>query len=150
MFSRTFEFEDYNGKKQQETWWFNLTKAELMEMELSAYGGLNEMTKRLVREKKPKEIVKMYKALILGAVGEKSPDGRRFLKNQEIRDDFEQSPAYSELFYEMVTDGEKADKFLRGAIPSELLKALEEQEALDAKQEPVVAVIKEGASESEE
>ena len=88
MFSRTFEFEDYNGKKQQETWWFNLTKAELMEMELSAYGGLNEMTKRLVREKKPKEIVKMYKALILGAVGEKSPDGRRFLKNQEIRDDF--------------------------------------------------------------
>lgn len=129
MFSRTFEYEDYNGAKQKETWWFNLTKAELMEMELGAYGGLDATMKRLIREKKPDEIVKTYKELILSAVGEKSPDGKRFVKNESIREDFYQSPAYSDLFYEMVTDGAKADAFLRGAIPADLLAALEQAEA---------------------
>lgn len=135
MFSRTFEYTDYNGAKQKETWYFNLDKAELLKMELSAYGGLTELMKRLIREKNPKEIVDTYENLILTAVGEKSPDGRRFLKSDVIREDFKQSPAYAELFYELVTDGEKADAFLRGAIPPELLAALEKAEAEEASAE---------------
>lgn len=129
MFSRTFEYTDYNGQLRKDTWWFNLTKAELMKMEMGAWGGLDALLKRLIREEKPEKIVDMFEKIILGAVGEKSPDGRRFIKSEEIRQDFYQTQAYSDLFYEMVTDPDKTMAFLKGCIPADLAAVIDERNA---------------------
>ena len=132
MFGRTFSYTDYNGNPRKDTWYFNLTKAELMKMELGAWGGLDALLKRLIREEKPEKIVDMFEKIILGAVGEKSPDGRRFIKNEQIRQDFYQTQAYSDLFFELVTDPEKLTAFLKGAIPEDLAKKIDEKDQAEA------------------
>lgn len=133
MFSRTFEYTGYDGQTHKDTWWFNLSEAELYKLELSNLGGMNGMMHKLLRESKPGEIVDLFERLILSAVGERSVDGRKFLKNEEIRQDFYQSKAYSDLFVELVKSGDKLAEFLRGAIPAEVAEALakaeEEKEA---------------------
>lgn len=143
MFSRTFEYTGYDGQPHKDTWWFNLSEAELYKLELSNLGGMNGMMNRLLRESKPGEIVEVFESLILSAVGERSVDGRKFIKNQEIRDDFYQSKAYSDLFVELVSSGEKLAEFLKGAIPAEvaaeLAKAEEEKKAEENK--PVVQAL---------
>lgn len=137
MFSRTFEYTGYDGQPHKDTWWFNLSEAELYKLELTNLGGMNGMMNRLLRESKPGEIVEVFESLILSAVGERSIDGRKFIKNQEIRDDFYQSKAYSDLFVELVSSGEKLAEFLKGAIPAEvaleLNKAEKEQKAAENK-----------------
>lgn len=128
MFSRTFEYTGYDGQTHKDTWWFNLSEAELYKLELSNLGGMNGMMNKLLRESKPGEIVDLFEKLILSAVGERSVDGRKFLKNEEIRQDFYQSKAYSDLFVELVKSGDKLAEFLRGAIPAEVAEALAKAE----------------------
>ena len=140
MFGRTFSYTDYNGNPRKDTWYFNLTKAELMKMELGAWGGLDALLKRLIREEKPEKIVDMFEKIILGAVGEKSPDGRRFIKNEQIRQDFYQTQAYSDLFFELVTDPEKLTAFLKGAIPEDLAKKIDEKDQAEAGAEAAESV----------
>lgn len=135
MFARTFEYTGYDGKKHKDTWWFNLSEAELYKLELSNLGGFNGMMNKLLRESKPGEIVEVFENLILSAVGERSVDGRKFIKNEEIRNDFYQSKAFSDLFVEMVKDGNKLAEFLRGAIPEEVAAALAKAEAEKADEE---------------
>ena len=136
MLKRTFNYEDYNGKQREETWYFSLDKAELMKMELGTWGGLDQTMKRLMREEAPDKIVDMFDNIILSAVGEKSPDGRKFIKNEEIRTDFKQTPAYSELFFELVTDPAKANAFIKACLPSDVAMAItkkeEEEKAAEA------------------
>lgn len=134
MFSRTFEYEGYDGKPHKDTWWFNLSEAELYKLELGNIGGVNGMMNRLLRENKPGDVVDMFEKIILSAVGERSVDGRKFVKNEEIRQDFYQSRAYSDLFMELVSSGENLTKFLKGAIPEELAAKLDAAEA-EEKQE---------------
>lgn len=135
MFGRTFTYKDYNGNTRKDTWYFNLTKAELMKMELGAWGGLDALLKRLIREEQPEKIVDMFEKIILGAVGEKSPDGRRFIKNEQIQQDFYQTQAYSDLFFELVTDPEKLTAFLKGAIPEDLAQKIDEKDQAEAEAE---------------
>ena len=102
MLKKTMTYEDYNGVPRTEDFYFNLTPAEVTEMELSVDGGLVEMI--------------VFKDIILRAYGEKSPDGKRFVKNQEIRDAFAQTNAYSDLFMELATDAKAAAAFVNGVI----------------------------------
>lgn len=143
MFSRTFEYTGYDGQPHKDTWWFNLSEAELYKLELSNLGGMNGMMNRLLRESKPGEIVDVFENLILSAVGERSVDGRKFIKNQEIRDDFYQSKAYSDLFVELVSSGEKLAAFLKGAIPAEVAEAINkaEKEQNAEKEKPSLTVV---------
>lgn len=142
MFSRTFEYTGYDGQPHKDTWWFNLSEAELYKLELSNLGGMNGMMNRLLRESKPGEIVEVFESLILSAVGERSVDGRKFIKNQEIRDDFYQSKAYSDLFVELVSSGEKLAEFLKGAIPAEVAAELAKAEEADkAENKPVIQAL---------
>ena len=138
MFSRTFEYTGYDGQPHKDTWYFNLTEAELYEMELGSVGGLEGTMQRLLREEKPKEIVDMCKGLILGSVGERSADGRKFVKNEEIRMDFYQSKAYAMLFTELVSSGEKMSAFIYGCIPEELAAKLKDKKEED---QPKLAVV---------
>ena len=132
MIRRTFTYTDYNGVNRTEDFYFNLTQAERTEMELSAYGGLAAMMMRLLDEKNTEEIVRIFKKIILSSVGQKSMDGRRFIKNDQIRDDFYQTEAYSQLFCELVKNEDDAiGKFIKGiaGITDEEAKAATEQAA---------------------
>lgn len=130
MLKKTITFTDYNGVVREEDFYFNLTQAEIAEWELSLDGGLMEHINRISKAQDGPEIVQLFKDVILKTYGEKSPDGRRFIKNQELRDNFSQTEAYSILFMELSTDetGEKAAAFINGVLPAELLAMMDEAE----------------------
>lgn len=117
MLKKTITYTDYNGVERTEDFYFNLTKAELMEMEMSKAGGLSEMIQKIVDTRDVPAIVSIFKDLVLKAYGEKSPDGKRFIKNDELREAFAQTEAYSELFMELATDADAASAFMNGIIP---------------------------------
>ena len=118
MLKKTMTFTDYNGVERTENFWFNLSKAEIMEMELGTEGGLAEMIQKIVAAKDAPSIVKIFKDLILKSYGEKSADGKKFVKSQELSEAFSQTEAYSDLFMELATDSDKASEFVNGIIPN--------------------------------
>ena len=118
MLKKTVTYTDYNGSERTEDFYFNLTKAEIMEMELSTSGGLAEMIQRIVKAQDAPAIIKIFKELVLKAYGEKSPDGKRFIKSEEISTAFSQTEAYSQIFMELATDADAAAAFVNGIIPN--------------------------------
>lgn len=119
MLKKTITYTDYNGTERTEDFYFNLTKAEIMEMEMGTSGGMAEMIEKIVAAKDAPAIIKIFKDLVLKAYGEKSPDGKRFIKSDEISAAFAQTEAYSELFMELATDAEAAAAFVNGITPKE-------------------------------
>ncbi len=119
MLKRTITYPDYNGGTRTEDFYFNLTQAEITEMELSVDGGLVEMINRIVAAQDGRQIIATFKDIILRAYGEKSPDGKRFVKSQELRDAFSQTEAYSKLFMELATDADAAAAFVNGIVPAQ-------------------------------
>lgn len=117
MLKKTITYTDYDGNSRTEDFYFNLNKAEIAEMEASEIGGLSNLLKKIVAERNNKKIIELFKELILRAYGEKSPDGKRFVKNQELRDAFCQTEAYSELFMELAGNAEAAAAFVNGITP---------------------------------
>ena len=120
MLKKTINYTDYNGAQRTEDFYFNLTKAEIMEMELSTTGGLAGMIERVVASQDAPAIIKIFKELVLKAYGEKSPDGKRFMKSEELSTAFSQTEAYSILFMELATDSDEAAKFVNGIIPADV------------------------------
>lgn len=123
MLKKTITYTDYNGTTRKEDFYFNLTQAEVTELEVSVEGGLVEMINRIVAAQNGKVIIETFKDIILRAYGEKSPDGRRFIKNQEVRDAFAQTEAYSNLFMELATESKAASEFVNGIVPPNTKKA---------------------------
>lgn len=119
MIKKTITYVDYNDVERTEDFYFNLSKAELMEIEMSTSGGLVEMINRIVSAQDAPAIIKVFKELILKAYGVKSLDGKRFEKSDKLRTEFEQTEAYSQLFMELSTDADAASKFVNGIMPSE-------------------------------
>lgn len=117
MLKKTITYTDYNGITRTEDFYFNLTKAEIMEMQLSTNGGLDVMIKKIIDSQDAPSIIKIFKELILKAYGEKSDDGKRFVKSKEISEGFAQTEAYSQLFMELATDTDAASKFVNGIVP---------------------------------
>ena len=118
MLKKTITYTDYNGTERTEDFYFNLSKAEVMEMEMSISGGLTEMINRIVAAQDAPAIINIFKKLVLKAYGEKSPDGKRFIKSDEISTAFSQTEAYSQLFMELATDSDEAAKFVNGIVPA--------------------------------
>jgi hypothetical protein len=118
MLKKTIKYVDFDGNERTEDFHFNLTKAEVTEMELSTQGGLVKMLEKIVAEQDSKRIIEIFKDLILKSYGEKSPDGKRFIKNQELRDAFSQTEAYSELFMTLATNAEESAAFINGIVPT--------------------------------
>lgn len=131
MIPKTITYTDYNGVERTETFYFNLSKAELMEMNLTTTGGMDQLLRRIIAEKDTVKIAQIFKEIILKSYGEKSPDGRRFIKNDEIREAFEQTEAYSILYMELISDPDMASKFIIGLLPSDIAKQVEEQQNSD-------------------
>lgn len=122
MLKKTITYTDYNGTERTEDFYFNLTKAELMELEMSTTGGLAEMIQKIVSAQDAPAIIKIFKDLVLKAYGEKSPNGKHFMKKdangRPLSDYFEQSEAYSILFMELATNADAAVDFVNGIVPN--------------------------------
>lgn len=118
MLKKSITYTDYDGNERTENFWFNLSKAECMEMELSTSGGMQQLIEKIISEKDQAQLVKMFKEIILKAYGEKSPDGKHFFKSPEISAGFASTEAYSELFMELATNSEAASEFMNAVLPT--------------------------------
>lgn len=117
MLKKTIKYTDYNDVEREEDFYFNFNQAEIAEMEMSTTGGLSEMIQKIVKEQDQPAIIKIFKDLVLKAYGEKSSDGKRFIKSDELSEAFSQTEAYSILFMELATDADAAVKFVNGITP---------------------------------
>ena len=122
MLKKTVTYVDYNGVERTEDFYFNLSKAEVAEMELSVQGGFSKMLEEIIASKDNVQIVNLFKQMVLKSYGEKSPDGRRFIKSEEIAQAFAQTEAYSEIFMELALNEDKAAEFVNGILPVNLDK----------------------------
>ena len=120
MLKKTITYTDFDGNVRTEDFYFNLTKAEVTEMQMGTDGGLAKMLEKIVATQDAKRIVELFKDLVLRSYGEKSPDGKRFIKNKELSDGFAQTEAYSELFMELATTADMASAFVNGIIPQQM------------------------------
>ena len=141
MLKKTITYTDYNGIERTEDFYFNLNKAEVMEMEMSKKGGLAESIQRIVAAQDTPAIIAVFKKLVLDAYGERSEDGREFLKEDKngyrLSNKFKQTEAYSILFMELATDDKAAAAFINGIVPADMAKAAEEaQKAQNAALHP--------------
>jgi len=116
MVIKTIKYTDYNGVERTEEFLFNLSKAEVAEMELSVEGRFSAYLEKIIKSKDTASIIKVFKELLLKSYGEKSPDGKYFKKSKELSEAFSQTEAYAELFMELSTDAGAASKFVNGLI----------------------------------
>lgn len=117
MLKKTITYTDYDGNERTEDFYFNLTKAEILEMELGISGGLENFLQRIINAKDVPELASMFKKIVLKAYGVKSDDGKRFIKSQQLIDEFTQTEAYSDLYTELCTDAEAASAFMNAIVP---------------------------------
>lgn len=124
MLKRAIKYEDYNGDPAEDVHYFNISKPELIEMEVEEAGGLSVMIEACIEAKDHKTLIKLFKKIVLEAYGVKSEDGKRFIKSEELRREFSQTAAYNALFIELATDDEAAATFLKGVLPKDMVDSI--------------------------
>lgn len=124
MYPKTIKYTDFNGTEREETFYFNLSKAEVMEMELGTAGGFTAILSRMIKSPDQVALSKLFKDIILKSYGEKSPDGRYFRKLSDagvpLSIAFSQTEAYSVIYMELLNDDVKAAEFIKGIAPVEV------------------------------
>ena len=120
MLKKTIKYTDYDGNEREEDFYFNLSKAEVTEMELSKEGGMSEYIKKISAAQNAPELIKLFKEIITKSYGEKSLDGKRFIKNKELTEAFIQTQAYSELFVELASNADEAVKYINEIMPKNM------------------------------
>ena len=128
MLKKTIDYEDYNGNKVSESFYFHLSKPELIELEVDYDKGLAAEITKIVETDNNKELIAIFKRIIALSYGVKSADGKRFSKSDDIREEFLESPAYVELFMELATDADAAAEFIKGLMPADMAASIEEVE----------------------
>ena len=121
MFGKKIKYTNYNGEERERTFWFHLSKAELLEMELTTNGGYENFINRIIETRDNKELVRIFKELIHKSYGVKSDDGEMFVKNEKVLNEFIQTEAYSELYIELATNADAAVEFINGIMPQALM-----------------------------
>lgn len=117
MVKKTITYTDFDGNQRTEEHFFNLTKAELMEMEVSTTGGMSKMLERIISAQDQPTLFKIFKDFVLKAYGQKSADGRRFIKSEELSTEFSQTGAYDQLMQELLSSDEAAAAFINSFVP---------------------------------
>ena len=120
MLKKTVTYTDYNGLERKEDFYFNLTRTEILEMQLSTSGGLAETIQKVIDAQDLPSLIKIFKDLVLRAYGVKSDDGKRFIKTPELAEAFSQTEAYDILFMELATNAEAASEFVKGIVPANM------------------------------
>lgn len=142
MIKKTIKYTDYNGLEREEDFYFNLSEAEIAQMELGTSGGYTEYLKKITAAKDVPSLSKLFKEIIMKAYGVKSEDGRRFIKNDQVRADFEQTEAFSKLYMEFITDDKKAAEFMNGILPANIQQRALEEEAKKSLEQAFLEVVK--------
>lgn len=132
MFVKEIKYTDYNGIDRSEKFYFNLNKSELTEMDLTTAGGMKSFIERITNTQDQAELIKLFKELILKAYGQKSDDGKRFIKSDELRNEFSQTMAYDTYFMLLATNEKEAIKFVNGVMPADLVAEASKQNQIPA------------------
>ena len=114
MFKHTIEYEDFNGNERKEDFYFHLSTPEVVRLEAQFGASIEDYTKTIAEQQDLGKLIDFLEAIILNSYGRKTSDGKSFIKNQELRTEFEYSQAYAELFEEILTDHDLAAKFGEG------------------------------------
>lgn len=133
MLKKTIKYTDFNGVDREEDFYFNLTEAELAEMNLMTKGGLKGYLEAIINTQDTPAIAELFKTIINKAYGVKSPDGRKFVKSPEILEDFIYTQAYSNLYMSLIADADAAANFVNGIIPKNIADQANAQKAIAAK-----------------
>lgn len=120
MLKKSITYTDFNGEEVTEDFYFNFTRTEIMNLEVSIRGGMSKRLEEIIKNQDPHEMVVQFQDLILLSYGEKSEDGKRFIKNDELRKNFEQSSAYDVLIWQFTTDDKAASDFVNGIVPQNM------------------------------
>lgn len=131
MLTKQITYTDFFGVERTETFYFNLSQSELIEMQFGTAGGLGEMIQKVVDAKDQQTIIKVFRELILKSYGEVSPDGRRLMKSDEISKAFSETNAYDKLYMELSTNDVAASDFINGIVPKEISEQVKEKRALE-------------------
>lgn len=133
MHKETIKYETYDGVPVEEDFYFNLSKAELMRMEMSQYGGMEALLNKIIKEQDSKRIYNMFETIVQTAYGVKSDDGKQFIKNDDVLNKFVQSEAYSELVIKMLEDADFAARFVRETFPKDIQDKMDQDGGLPKK-----------------
>lgn len=125
MLKREIKYTDFNDEKVTDVFYFNISKTELIELEVEYEGGMQRMIEKIIESKDNKAIIEQFKKLILLAYGEKSEDGKRFIKSDKLREEFSQTAAYQELFMEIALDAKAGADFVIGVMPKDMAAEME-------------------------
>lgn len=117
MIKESITWTDYDGQERTEDFYFNLTQAEVVEMNLAIPGGLEKLLKDMIDTKDVPKLAEYFKTIICKAYGKKSPDGRKFMKSKEILEDFTSTEAYSIFYMGLATDADRASNFVNKVLP---------------------------------
>lgn len=127
MLAKQISYTDYDGNSRNDVFYFNLTKAELTEMNMLTPGGLKQQIETAIKNEDSATIVKVFKKIILGAYGIKSSDGRRFIKSEELSTEFSQTEAYNVLFMELASDDNAMEDFIKRVIPKDMADVIDSE-----------------------
>lgn len=126
MLKKTITYTDYDGMERTEDFWFNLSKTELTKLDAELPGGVLGVLRKIIDKKDRKALVDFIETLILRSYGEKTLDGKRFVKTPEMAEEFMQTPAYDELFMIILSDTDSQTSFINGVIPQSMAKEIEQ------------------------
>lgn len=138
MLKKTITYTDYDGNERTEDFYFNLSKPELMEMAVTSSGSMDKLIEKIIQTQDQGRLIEIFKDFVVKAYGEKSPDGKRFIKSKEMTEAFTQTEAYSEIFMELATDADAATEFFNGILPNDLEDFVEQQRQKQEKQLSIV------------
>lgn len=127
MIQKTITYTDFDGNERTEDFYFHLTEQELTEWELSVDGGLSGVLTRIMKSKDDRKTMELFKEILMKSYGVKTPDGRGFIKNQEVLDNFKYTQAFSDLYMELATDDKAAAEFINGILPKNLVRNVENE-----------------------
>jgi hypothetical protein len=129
MLKKTIKYTDFDGVVREEDFYFNLTEAELTEMNLMTKGGLKSYLESIISTQDTPALAELFKKIINKSYGVKSPDGRKFLKSEEILEDFTSTQAYSDLYMSLITDADAASSFINAIVPASIANSAKSIEA---------------------
>lgn len=136
MLKRNISYEDFNGNKVTEAFYFNLTTNEAVDWNFDHDGGLEAFARKVIETEDVKSMVGEFKKIILMSYGERSEDGKRFIKNDTLREEFSQSAAYDALFTELATNENALVEFLQGIMPAIVQENIKQIETVQLPQPP--------------
>lgn len=124
MYRTDVTYENFDGEQVTETCYFNLTKAEMLQLQLQYPEGYQVYLQRLVDDNNRKAMIDEFKHILSMSYGERSADGRKFVKSEEISNAFMASEAYSELFIKLISEEGYAEKFMSAVMPKDIVAQL--------------------------